>query len=219
MRKIVSSLIASLFLVSTAYAEIGVNIGISGTAGLYGATAKETHKVDNGAVAGSTAQDTEIAAAGYGSIFIEKTFGDRFAIGIDYVPTAFESETAETSKKDITSGVTVNTRTNTVQVDLEELTTLYVTFDVTDSTYVKAGYASIDVITNESLGTGSTYRNASLDGSVLGIGTEMDMGGFFIRAEGNYTDFDGTSLSSNDNIITLKSLQGVSGVLSVGKSF
>ena len=136
-------------------------------------------------------------------IFIEKTFGDRFAIGIDYVPTAFESETAETAKKDITSAVTVNTRTNTVQVDLEELTTLYITMNVTDSTYVKAGYASIDVITNESLGTGSTYGNASLDGSVLGIGTEMDMGGFFIRAEGNYTDFDGTSLSSNDNIITL----------------
>ncbi len=219
MRKIVSSLIASLFLVSTAYAEIGLNIGISGTAGLYGATAKETHKVDNGAASGSTAQDTEIAAIGYGSIFIEKTFGDRFAIGIDYVPTPFESETAETSKKDKDGSETVNTRTNTVQVDLEELTTLYLTANVTDSMYVKAGIASVDVITNESLGTGSTYGNASLDGTVLGIGTEMDMGGFFVRAEGSYTEFDGTSLSSNDNIITLKNLQGVNGVLSIGKSF
>ena len=85
--------------------------------------------------------------------------------------------------------------------------------------YVKAGIASVDVITNESLGTGSTYGNASLDGTVLGIGTEMDMGGFFVRAEGSYTEFDGTSLSSNDNIITLKNLQGVNGVLSIGKSF
>ena len=47
----------------------------------------------------------------------------------------------------------------------------------------------------------------------------MDMGGFFVRAEGSYTEFDGTSLSSNDNIITLKNLQGVNGVLSIGKSF
>jgi hypothetical protein len=29
-----------------------------------------------------------VEAAGWGSIFIEKTLGDRFAIGVDYVPSS-----------------------------------------------------------------------------------------------------------------------------------
>jgi len=41
----------------------------------------------------------------------------------------------------------------------------------------------------------------------------------FVRAEGNYMSFDGASLTSNDNTITLNNLDGVSASLSIGKSF
>ena len=39
-----------------------------------------------------------------------------------------------------------------------------------DNFYIKAGMMEVDVITNESLGTGSTYGNTSLDGTMLGFG-------------------------------------------------
>ncbi len=224
MKKIIITLISGLYLFATsASAEMGVNIGITGTGGIFGATAKETHSVDSGAIAGSTAEDTEIASVGYPSAFIEKEFADgRIAIGMEYVPVAFESDTAESVKqdKDTDDVETITTRTNRVQVDLEDLTTLYVSVAITEGMYVKAGLASMEVITNESLETGSSYGNTTLDGTVLGVGYNMDFdNGMFARVEGEYMSFDGVSLTANDNTITLKNLDGLSGKLSIGKSF
>ena len=109
---------------------------------------------------------------------------------------------------------------NKVQVDFEDLTTMYATFDVTDNLYVKAGISSVEVITNENLTTGSSYGNTTLDGTSLGVGYDMDMdNGLFVRAEGNYMNFDGASLTSNDNTIKLKNLDGVTAAILVGKSF
>ena len=79
---------------------------------------------------------------------------------------------------------------------------------------------TVDVITNESLGTGSEYGNTDLDGTMWGVGYNKSFDNTtFIRFEGNYMAFDGTSLSSADNKITLKNLDGVSGKVSLGKSF
>ena len=166
MKKIIITLLSGLYFLSTsASAEMGMNIGASGTMGLFGAT--ETHSVDSGALAGSTAEDSEIAAVAYGSLFIEKELG-MITLGVEYVPTAFESDTAETAKQDKrTDDVeTITESTNKVQVDLENMYTLYVSFNVTDNAYVRAGISSIDVMTNEDLGTGSSYGNTSLDGTV-----------------------------------------------------
>ena len=83
MKKIIVTLISGLFLFSTyASAEIGVNIGISGTVGIFGASAKEKLSADSGARDGNSASDTEIAAIGYGSVFLEKEFGMFSGTGI-----------------------------------------------------------------------------------------------------------------------------------------
>ena len=220
MKKLSLIIISGLYLFTTsAFAEIGVNIGVSGSAGIFGATAKETHSGT-----GSTTQDSasEIAAVGYGSIFLEKEFG-MITVGVDYVPTPFESETAETAKQDDQTAnpaaAAKTVVTNKVQVDLTDLTTLYVGMNVTDNAYVRFGYATMDVETNEDLGTGSSYGNTSLDGTVYGVGYQKDLDEMFIRVEGTYMDFDGVSLTANDNTITLKSLDGLTGKLSIGKSF
>ena len=217
MKKIILSLVSVMFLISTASAEIGVNIGVSGTMGLFAATGSEEQtgeKTDKH-------QDTEIGAGSWGSVFLEKEIG-RFAIGVDFVSDVFSTDTVETQMTDkrtensdaATSGV------NKVQVDFEDLATLYATFNVTDNLYVKAGMSTIEVITNESLNTGSAYGNTTLDGSSIGFGYNMDMdNGLFVRAEGNYMSFDGVSLTSADNTIKLKNLDGVTGKISVGKSF
>ncbi len=222
MKKIIVTLISGLFLFSTyASAEIGVNIGVSGTVGIFGATAKEKLSGDSGARDGNSASDTEIAAIGYGSVFLEKEFG-MFSVGVDYVPTPFESETVETQKMDkrTENSDAVTASVNKVQVDLEDLYTVYLAMNVTDNSYIKAGITSVDVITNEDMGTGAAYGNTSLDGTAVGFGMHNEMdNGFFWRLEGVYMNFDGASLTSGDNTITLKNLDGVNGTLSIGKSF
>jgi len=223
MKKLTIMIISGLYLFTTsAFSEVGVNIGVSGNMGLFGATAQETHTGATTTSITSSDSDSEIAAAAYGSIFIEKELG-RFLIGFDYVPTPFESDTVETAKQDdqtANPAAAVKTvATNTVQVDLEDLYTIYVGLNVTENAYIKAGITSMDVITNESLGTGSSYGNTSLDGSMIGVGYHKDFDSMFVRVEGNYMNFDGVSLTANDNTIRLKSLDGVTGKVSIGKSF
>ena len=187
----------------------------------FGATAKETLSSDTGARAGNVASDTEIAAVGYGSIFFEKEFG-MFTVGVDYVPTPFESDSVETRKMDQQTEASdaVSSVENKVQVDLEDLYSVYVAMNITENSYVKAGVTSVDVITNESMGTGSAYGNTSLDGTLVGVGINNELdNGIFWRVEGVYMNFDGVSLTSGDNTINLKSLDGVNGTLSIGKSF
>ena len=223
MKKLSLIIISGLYLFTTAaFAEVGVNIGVSGSVGIFGATGQETHTGNTATSITSSDQATEIAAVGYGSIFIEKEIG-MIMVGIDYVPTPFESETAETAKQDDRTAnpaaAAKTDSTNTVQVDLKELTTMYIGLNVTDNFYAKAGVMTVDVETNENLGTGSSYGNTSLDGTMLGVGYHKDLDAMFIRVEGNYMDFDGATLTANDNTIKLKNLDGVTGKISIGKSF
>ncbi len=213
MKKYLIAILFGLFTVTQASAELGVNVGLSGSAGLFAASGKEE--------AGKTHKGNEHGAAGWYSVFIEKTIGDRVAIGVDYVPDALESETTESVRHDKTSSATASAVENKIQIDFEDLTTVYLSVNLTDSMYAKVGYMKVDVITNESLGTGSTYGDTDLDGQSIGFGTNMTMdNGVFIRAEANYMTFDSSEgLTSGDNTVTLTNLDGVSASFKIGKSF
>ena len=181
------------------------------------ATGTETEKDEKN-------KEDAVGAAGWGSIFVEKALGERFAIGIDYVPSALESETSTLTQKDIKGvGTSSADAANKVQVDFNDLTTLYVSVNLTDNLYAKVGHMSVDVDTNETLGTGSKYGNTSLDGTLVALGWNTGFGNnMFVRVEGNYMQFDGASLTSStnsDNKIELTDLNGASAKLSVGKSF
>lgn len=210
---------------SKASAELGINVGLSGQLGLYAATATEFDEGTNGTTSGpdETNKESEFLGLGYGSVFIEKTLGQYLLVGIDYVPSALETETSETIVDDRGGGSSSTRQTNKVQVDFEDLTTYYIGLNLGDSgAYVKAGIVTVDVITNESLGTGSTYGNTDLDGTLIGLGYNKGFdNGLFVRAEGAYTEFDGASISSSTTVnkITLNSLDGVTGKISIGKSF
>lgn len=223
MKKAIMIFISCAYLVSnSAFAEIGVNVGISGSAGLFTATGKEVDSSTGLTPASETHNDSEHGEAAWGSIFIEKTLGDRFAIGIDYVPASLETETTESARTDDVLNVPT-AKENKIQIDFEDLTTVYIALNVTENAYIKAGIAQVDVITNENLATGSAYGNTELDGTVFAVGYNKDFNNtMFLRVEGSYMDFDGASLTSttnSDNTVTLNSLDGVSGKISIGKSF
>ena len=220
MKKLLLTIVLSIFYVSSASADLGVNVGVSGQAGIFAASATEsegTTKKGNG---------TEHGSAGWGSIFLEGTINDRFILGIDYVPSALETDTTETAKSDqrTVGSDAATASTNKVQVDFEHLTTYYAALMLNNNLYVKAGITTVDVITNENLGTGSSYGDTELDGTMFGIGyhNALDNGVFF-RFEGNYMTFDGATQTGTgtgaSRKIELRNLDGVSGKLSFGKTF
>ena len=219
MKKVIITLIASVFYMTSVSADMGVNIGLSGSAGLFSATGKE---VDTGPNLTETTEDAEHGEAAFSSIFLEKTLGDRFTVGIDWVLNDLSTDTVESRRQDKTTGTSSSNVENKIQIDFADLTTYYINFNVSENLYAKVGMATVDIITGETLGTGSTYGNTDMDGTVLGVGYNATFGNSaFIRVEGNYMDFDGASLTSSTGVnkVSLNNLDGVTGKSSIGKSF
>ena len=223
MKKLLLSAIFSLLYITTASADMGVNVGVSGQVGIFAASGKEElgTRVDG--------KGTEHGSAGYGSVFAEVTMSDRLILGVDFVPDVLPTETTETDRTAFQSGQIGATTTgnaggeNKIQIDFKDMTTVYVGLMVTENLYAKVGAVTVDVITNENLATGSVYGNKSMDGSVFGIGYHNVMdNGIFFRFEGSYMDFDGvsaTSTTDSNRKVTLSNLDGVTGKISLGKSF
>jgi len=218
MKKLFAIIFSSVFLfLNSANAELGINVGISGQIGVFEASATETEDTEK------SREDDAMAAFGYVSVFLEKDLGQYITVGVDYVPSALESETVDETRDDLlaTADGAASSVTQKVQVDFEDLTTFYVALNLNENFYLKAGIAQVDLITNETLGTGSTYGNASLDGTVLGAGYNKNFdNGMFVRAEGTYQEFDGVTINgSGDTSVTADEINGVSGKISIGKSF
>tara|TARA_B100001250_G_scaffold387979_1_gene385856 strand:+ start:710 stop:1381 length:672 start_codon:yes stop_codon:yes gene_type:complete len=223
MKKTLIGLVITMFSFASASAEIGVNIGISGNAALFAATATELDTGTHGTTTDGDEKDSEsdFLGAAYGSIFVEGEMGP-ILVGIDFVPSSLDTETASTVIDDKTTTDTATAKTNTVKVSFDDLTTAYVGLKIMDNAYIKVGAVSVDLVTKESLGTGGSYGDTSLDGSMVGVGVGHTMdNGIFLRAEATYMEFDSVSLTSTSGSqkITLDSLDGVSGKVSIGKSF
>ncbi len=231
MKKLFLSIVFSVLYVLPTSADMGINIGVSGSAGLFAASANESFSDTGAASKASNQNGSEHGEAAWGSIFLEKTIGSVLVVGIDYVPMALETEETETSKQDKQQepggaqgdADAITDAVNKLQVDFEDLTTLYVAARIGENFYAKAGVMQVDVITNEKLGTGGSYPNAELDGTVFGVGYNVtNDNGTFIRFEGNYMAFDAQTVTNTvdtNKSIKLKNLDGVSGKLSVGKTF
>ena len=221
MKKLILSVFFSLAYIGSVSADMGLNVGVSGSAGLFAASATESNPV----AVQTKGNGSEHGAAGWGSVFAEATFGDRFMVGVDYVPNALETDRAETEKDDKrTAGSEAKSfSTNTVEIHFQHLTTLYAGMMINDNFYAKAGIMSVDVLTKETLATGGSYGDTELDGTMFGLGyhNALDNGVFF-RFEGNYMDFGGASQVNSNNSkrkIELTSLDGISGKVSLGKTF
>lgn len=235
MKKIILSIATMLLFGFNAYAGPGVNVGVSLQAGVFEVDgAKEVFSGAHSSGATSTvtkkaSSEGDEAEAMYaiGSIFVEKTLGDRFAIGIDYVPHSMDTETTENVTNKAGSNVSTilkdSAATNTVQVDFEDLTTIYAMINVNENVYLKAGMMQVDVTTNEVLNTGGAYGNTDLDGVMIAVGYDRDLdNGAFVRFEASHMDLDGVTLTNTNDSNKSVSVDGISGYgakISIGRSF
>ena len=214
-----------------------------------GTTWNETAAASRAATATAKTTDTKSddLAIGYVSLFGELgLFDTGLRVGMSYVPYALESETTENNRNDNCSNdeshldandvsdADVNVcsqTTNKVGVDLEDLMTMYVAYHhdldlpFISSVFVKAGLIEADVITRETLTSGSQYGNTSLSGDFFGLGVEKNLEeqGLFVRLEGAITQYDTIKLtntnSENTNTIDITGMDGATATISIGKTF
>ncbi len=214
MKKIIIFLITSVFFFGQASA-MGFNIGVSGSKAVFHAEGEENEN-------GEKSKEDATGIVNFGSVFVEASVTDMITVGIDFNTDSIKTETAESIVDDKTTSDTTSKKTQSVQVDFNDLTTYYVMVNLTEGLYVRGGVINVDVITNESLGTGSTYGDTTMDGTVLGVGYNKTLGnGIFFRVEGNYMDLGSETItaSNGDNKVSLNDLLGASARISVGKSF
>jgi ABC-type spermidine/putrescine transport system permease subunit II len=225
MKKILAVICFS-FLSFSANSEI-LSLGVSGNIGQLSADGKETltGTSETNVVWGATSAAARTAGTettkttkegddltiGYISVFGEiHLFDSPLRVGMSYVPYALESETTDSARADLCAqSASCTTTDNKVQVDLEDLMTMYVAVHADldlpfiSSVFVKGGIIEADVITNEKLGTGSSYGNTQLSGEFIGLGVEkkLEDQGLFVRLEGNVTSFDKIQLNRTPAIV------------------
>jgi hypothetical protein len=257
MKKILAVICFSFLSLNLANAEI-LSFGVSGNVGMLKADGKETitgtsERATTGSGAGVVSmfkeagtETTQISKAseevyiGYVSLFGEAHILDSgLRLGLSYVPYALESETTDNARNNMCTNndgkvhAACTVTNQTVQIDVEDLVTLYVAYHhevdlgFVDSVFIKAGIMEADIITKEKLASGSEYGNTILEGQLLGLGAEKNLDdGMFVRFEANMTQYDSIKLTNlntadheNDNTIEIDDLDGATATISIGKSF
>ena len=202
----------------------GFSVGISGSHAVYAATGIETED-------GEITKEYGAFTHSHGSIFFELNMNDTVSIGLDYTPTEISTPQAVNvqhhgaQKKD---DITATAVTNKAQISFEDHTLLYLKADTPidlkgGNFYFLLGLSYVDIITEETLGSGGKYADTDTYGVHFGIGYEKDLdGGMFVRAQVVGADYDDVSVTnSNNNSVSVKAedMIGAQASISVGKSF
>ncbi|WP_415295420.1 hypothetical protein [Candidatus Pelagibacter sp. Uisw_113] len=230
---IASTAIAMLSFASTAN-SLEYKVGLTGQATAVYGNVEETMK-DSGKKTSEEALGAFSYASGFAEISIESALG--LTIGLEYSPDLMEFPTADrvisTAALDV-GGANVavtgeSSGTQTIKASVEEALTMYVAMPIMGSgLHVKVGLTQATLKTEESLATGSTYKDVDLDGTSVGMYYDGDIGDMaFYRVEGSYTEYDdlkltgseeGVASSGSFNTITGE-LGGVAAKLSLGLRF
>ena len=220
MKKLISVIIASLFIGSISFAE--TNIGIKISSANMEASGSHTTNSSSGGSGGAAVTASDEADFTVASFFIEKSTevrGINLSLGLDVIPF-----TAEVDKLGGGDGFDAT-------VEVGNVMTAYIqpTFNAGGnvSLFLKAGVTSGDVdITDISrqattAGTASTDGNTakSLDGYMYGVGAQMNTDGGFVRLEGTVTDFDEISHTNSNGKVHKADSELTLISLSFGKTF
>ena len=224
MKKLIIVAVFAIFSASSAMSasltDITPSVGISLNNAAFAGEGNSRENNETGSVDVTTDEYGAFAET-YGSIFLEAGFGDVISLGIEYVPSGISSPT-NTSRESEDSSVGSNGAGNSsVSADFEDLTTVYAKINVPlGGTYLKFGFSQVDVVINDKMESGNTYKD---------VDTEGYTNGFSIRAEVMASQFDDvqtdngvtTASVSNGgkNVVQVESMWGAKGTVSLVKSF
>ena len=203
-----------------------VTAGLATNTGVYGATGVQTNE-DGAAGTFRTNKDSGVFVDGHSSQFIELGVGEWFSVGYEHTPDSISTPTA-TAREGSQAGAETN-----VTVDFNDLNTTYIKVNLPfiPGVYARYGTVETDLDIKESMSSGSTYKNVSTSGEIMGLGYSRFFGesGLAIRFEGAYLQLDnvkttngiakGTvdigSGSVNFNEVEAKNMEGLQGKIAL----
>ena len=199
--------------IQTASALEGLSLGVGLNYSAFMGKGKETATSSGNETKTITEEDGAFDTT-VGSVFAEYAVNDVMSFGVEYV-----AEDMQTPKNTNVQ----DTLTNTVRADFKDHTTVYANINMPFNTYLKLGYAMVDVQTSESLETGGKYPDVDTTGYTVGLGYQHSAdNGMFIRAELIASEYDNVSAKNTneaDKEITVTDMYGASASIKVGKSF
>ena len=223
MKKLLSTILVSFSLAflpsSSNAADVSFTVGAGAMEGGYygygteqnGLGTTDTSMISEG---GAFTDSTPV-------VFAEVNIGDNMSFGVEWAVNDLESPTNTNAQLDGASVVT-----NTAQASFSDLTTVYLQARMLGGLYSKIMYHNVNVVTNESLGTGGTYPDREIEGLGLGIGYQHDFediaGGLFIRAELTASAYESVKAVNTTDVtktITVTDIYGAQGSIKVGKTF
>jgi len=217
MNKRIIGIIGSFLI--TLFAAVNANAGTVGVSvSQMDVDGTGTENV-NGENSNSGGKDETIS--GVPSIFIESDPNNGWVFGLDYIPVGAEFVSSSKSQTNVTDAdSTTESKTQKVEGDLDDHITFYVEKEVYNGVYLKGGLISVQVTSNESIGTGSTYGNDTIFGHTGGIGYKYDLGSMYIKAEVAYNDYETINLSAtNTNNSVTGDIDVTTAKLAIGYKF
>ena len=159
--------------------------------------------------------------SGVPSIFIESEPNNGWVFGLDFIPVGAEFISSSKTQTNVTTAAgATESKTQKVEGDLDNHLTFYVEKEVAPGIYLKGGVISVDVTSNESIGTGSEYGNDTIYGWTGGLGYKHDMGSMFIKAELTYNEYETIELSSSNTTNSVEGdIDATTGKIAVGYKF
>ena len=214
------TILASLLLTVSSFAEI--RVGVSAGFNMIEAAGTETLKDSSQATA-----HTEQANAVVPSIFLELATANGLGVGIDMITGTADLAGSGRTKNNPADAATNDTGTNNANAEVDGVTTGYIIKTFESGFLVKLGISQADVNTKETLNSGTSYGNTSVDGMHYGIGYELKRdSGLFFRTTAEITDFDTINLTGSEVGGTASSFNKISAdvdilaaKLSIGKAF
>jgi len=202
MKKLLISLFAGSALLATgAIKAVAADLGFGVTAAIVNLEA-DGSETETGSQTAETTNASVSNTLPLGEIFAELQL-EKFTFGVSLIPmdhdvsdevkTRTDTETSVTG----TATTTSTSRTQNAQAEVADHLTYYVEFQPRDALYFKLGYLDADLNTTESLDTGSSYGNASLNGIMYGVGFKNDLNRGYLKMELTYSDYDNISLTDS----------------------
>ena len=213
--------------------SIELRAGLTANTSAYYANVTETLK-DSGHKESTEALAAFSYASGFAEVSLESLMGITF--GAEYVPDAISLTTADReiqttlyASKGTPTGQDTQGGIQKVKADVTDLTTAYIAVPVMETGLsVKIGIMQGSLETQETLATGSSYKDQDLDGTTLGMFYDGNLGDMaFFRVEAAYIDFEdlngtgselGLATSTSYNKINAE-LGGVQAGISLGLRF
>ena len=191
LRIVFISLIASALMVLPSTAK-EVRVGIAAGMTAIAAEGKETLK-SSGRIQKSEAANIAVIP----SIFAEFASDNGFGLGLEVVSGSADINSA-TRSRTLDNGTSNDSGTNKASAEVDGLDTIYLIKKFNSGLLVKFGKTTADVTTVETLSSGTTYGNKSVDGTTIGIGWETSNdNGLFVRTTVESTSFDSLKLTGS----------------------